>query len=250
MTAFTSIVGVTLRQLTGRKRMIGFGILSLMPALLLYFAAKARVLDGVDSDLGGLIVSPFFTIVLPLIALVLAGSALGDERKDKTLSFLVLRPIRRIEIAAAKTVAASAVSSALGIFGAAALTVAYVASGGDFGVLPALVVGATITCVVYSAVFVLLGFAVSRPTLTGLIYLLIFENSIVTALPSLAASSPWRIGLAATIDLLPEGLPALEIVGAIGDLPPSLPDAGLRTVAMVILAVGVCTVLLRRTDSV
>jgi ABC-type transport system involved in multi-copper enzyme maturation permease subunit len=250
MTAFAAITKVTFRQLTERKRVIGFGVLSIVPAALLFFSARGRVGGGVDSDLAAALVTPFFNIVLPLIALVMAGSALGDERKDKTLSFLVLRPRARVEIAAAKTLAACLVATAFGAFAGLALTVAYMGAGGGPSVLPAILVGATISSFFYGAVFVLLGYAATRPTLIGLVYLLFFESVVVGEIPGLAATSPWRVGLAATIDLFPQGFPGREIQAAIGVLPASALGSGLRTVTVVIVSILVCATLLKRTDSV
>jgi ABC-2 type transport system permease protein len=250
MTAFLSIIRVTIRQLAGRKRVVGFGVLSLVPAGLLFAASRARELEGIDTDLAGLVVTPFFAVVLPLTALILAGSALSDERRDKTLSFLVLRPIGRLQIAVAKTVAATAVSVGFALFGSVALCLTYVGVGGQINVLPAIAVGAALVCSLYSALFVLLGNVTSRPTLVGLLYVLFFENTLVTELPRLAPASPWRVGLAATIDLMPQGFPARAILGAIGDLAPSAPSALGATAATVVIAVGICAILLKRTDSV
>ncbi|MFC1575062.1 ABC transporter permease [Gemmatimonadota bacterium] len=250
MIAFAAIIRVTIRQLAGRKRVIGFGLLSLVPAGLLFAASRARELEGIDTDLGVLAVTPFFAVVLPLISLILAGSALSDERRDKTLSFLVLRPISRLQIALAKTVAATAVSVAFALLGAVALCLVYVAVGGQINVLPAIMVGATLTCVLYSAVFVLLGNVTSRPTLIGLLYVLFVENVLVVELPRLASGSPWRVGLAATMDLMPQGFPARALLGAIGDLAVSAPNALVATAATAVIAVGICTFLLRQTDSV
>ena len=250
MRAFASIIRVTIRQLTGRKRTIGFGLLSLVPAGLLLAASRARELEGIDTDLGVLMVAPFFSVVLPLTALILAGSALSDERRDKTLSFLVLRPISRLQIAVAKTAAATVVSVGFALLGATALSLMYVGVGGQIDVLPAIAVGATLVCVLYSAAFVLLGNLTTRPTLLGLLYVWFIEIVMVDELPRLAPGSPWRVGLAATIDLMPEDFPARAMLGAIGDLAPSWPAACGATAAAAVVAVGLCTLLLKRTDSV
>ena len=250
MTAFASIVQVTIRQLTGRTRVAGFGLLSLLPAGLLYAASRAREVEGIDTDLSGLMVSPFFSVVVPLTALILAGAALSDERRDKTLSFLVLRPISRLQIASAKTLAACAMSVGFALLGSTALSLTYVAVGGQINVLPAIAAGAALACVLYGAVFVLLGNVVSRPTLIGLVYVLFVENVLVDELPRLASLSPWRVGLAATIDLAPQGFPARALLGAIGDLAPSAPSALGATAVTVVVAVAICSILLRRSDSV
>ena len=250
MTSFAAIVRVTIRQLTGRKRVIGFALLSLLPATLLYLASRAREVEGIDTDLGGLLVNPFFAIVLPLTALMLAGSALGDERRDKTLSFLVLRPLSRVQIALGKTVAACSVSIAFAVLGTVALTLTYVAVGGQINVLPAILAGAVLVCVLYGSIFVLLGNVVKRPTIAGVLYVLFIEQVLVDELPRLSPLSPWRVGFAATVDLMPQGFPARAQLGAIGELAPSAPGALFATVVTAVVAVGICAALLRRTDSV
>lgn len=250
MRAFAAITGVSVKQLTDRRRMIGFALLSLVPAAFLLMAARGRAPEGVDSDLGLLLVTPLFSVVLPLITLVLAGSALGDERNEKTLSFLTLRPVARTSITGAKSLAASAVAAALAALGALALVGVYMGMGGSAAVLPAILVGTTIACLIYGAGFTLLGLVVSRPTLVGLVWVLLLENTIATNVPGMAAASPWRIGLAATLDLLPTGYPARELYGAIGYLDPSFAGAALRMVVIVGLSVGVGALVLRRTDAV
>ena len=250
MSAPSAIVRTTVRQLTGRSRMIGFGLLSLVPAALLLAASRAREGAGLDTDLGGLLVTPFFALVVPLITLILASSALGDERRDKTLSFVVLRPIGPLQLVLAKTLATFLVSMGYALVGAAALAVTYVALGGRLDVLPAMLAGAALVCALYSSIFVLLGSVFARATLVGLAYVLFVENVLVVELPRLSSGSPWRVGLAATIDLMPSTFPVRSILGAIGDLEPSAPLALFATAVTASIAVALCTALLARTDSV
>lgn len=250
MTSFAAIVRVTLQQLLGRKKLLGFGLLNLSPAFLLLVAARARTQGGLDTDLGGLVVAPFFSIVVPVTALILAGSALGDERRDKTLSFLVLRPIGRLQIVVAKTLAASIASIGFTLLGTIALAAVYAAAGGRLNVVGSIFTGGAVVCVAYSALFVLLGNITSRPTVVGLLYILFIENSLIPELPRLAPVSPWRIGLAATIDLMPQDYPARAILGAIGELIPSVQNAVLATTVIVLVTVALNTLLLKTVDSV
>jgi ABC-2 type transport system permease protein len=250
VTTFLAIIRVTLQHLMGRRKVLGFGLLSLTPATLLFFAARARVGPGLDTDLGAMVVSPFFSIVLPVTALILRGSALGDERRDKTLSFLVLRPISRLQIVVAKTIAASTASVAFALVGTAALALTYATGGGQPNVMPSIFAGAVVICVTYSALFVLLGNVSSRPTVIGLIYILFVENTLVQELPRLGPASPWRIGLATTIDLMPEDYPALALLGGIGELVPSWYNALLATTGILIVTIALGTLLLRKTDAV
>lgn len=250
MTPFIAVVRVTARQLTGRARLLGFGLLSLVPALLLLAVSRSAEPAALDLELGALLVAPFFALVIPITTLILAGAALGDERRDKTLSFLVLRPVSRLEIAAAKSAAAAAVSTGFAILGTLALSLTWFALGGSLDVFPPIALGATLACVMYSAVFVLLGNVVVRSTLVGLLYVLFFETLMVQELPRLASASLWRIGLGATMDMMPAHFPARALLGALGEWIPSLSSALLVTGSISIVTVGLCTLLLKRTDAI
>lgn len=245
-----AIVRVTARQLTGRSRLLGFGLLSLVPAGLLAAASRSADPGALDLELGVLLVVPLFALVIPITTLILATAALGEERRDKTLSFLVLRPISRLEIAVAKTLAAMAVSTGFALLGALALSLVWVAVGGTMDVFLPMVLGATLACVMYSAVFVLLGNVFARSTLVGLLYVLFFETVMVDELPRLASASLWRIGLGATLDTMPARFPARALLGAMGNWVPSLGSALIVTTTLAVITVALSTVLLSRRDAV
>src|SRR5690606_6293075 len=171
-------------------------------------ASRSAHPTALDLELGVLLVVPLFALVIPITTLILATAALGEERRDKTLSFLVLRPISRLEIALAKTLAAALVSTGFAILGAFALSLTWMAvGGGAFDVFPAMVLGSTAACAMYSAGFVLLGNLAARPTLVGLLYVLYFESVMVDSFSRLAAASLWRISLGATLDTMPAHFP-------------------------------------------
>lgn len=250
MTPLLAMVRVTARQLAGRSRLLGFALLSVVPAALLAAASRSAEATAMDLEMGVLLVMPLFALVIPVITLILAASALGDERRDKTLSFLVLRPISRLEIAAAKTLAAALVSTAFAVVGAIALSAVWVALGGGLDVLPSIVVGAALACVMYSAVFVLVGNVLARATLVGLLYVLFFEMVMVEELPRLAAGSLWRIGLGATLDTMPAHFPARALLPALGEWVPSLSSAAIIAGVILLVTVAICTLLLNRTDAI
>lgn len=250
MTPFIAMVRVTARQLAGGSRLLGFGLLSVVPAVLLAAASRSAERGAMDLELGVLLVMPLFALVIPVITLILATSALGDERRDKTLSFLVLRPISRLEIVAAKTMAAALASTGFALVGALALSMTWLAVGGALDVLPPILVGAALACVMYSAVFVLVGNVLARATLVGLLYVLFFEMVLVGELPRLASGSLWRIGLGATLDTMPAHFPARALLGALGEWVPSLSSAGIIAGAIVVVAVTLCTLVLKRADAV
>jgi ABC-2 type transport system permease protein len=250
MTQWLAIVRVTIGQLTGRARVLGFGLLSLVPAVLLGAVSRSANARALDLELGVLLVVPFFALVIPITTLILASSALGDERRDKTLSFLTLRPISRLAIVVAKISAAALVSMAFALLGTVALSVTWRVLGGSLDVFPAITLGAMLASVMYSAVFVLLGNVLARSTLAGLLYVLFFEYVIVNELPRLAGGSLWRISLGATLETLPAHFPARALLGALGEWVPSVGSALLVMSTIALITVASCTVLLKRTDAV
>ena len=250
MTPLLAIVRVTARQLTGRSRVLGFGLLNLMPAVLLAAASRSAESTALDLEFGVLLVVPLFALVIPITTLILASSALGDERRDKTMSFLLLRPVSRLEIVVAKMIAAAGVSIGFALWGALALCVTWVAVGGRIDVFPSIAFGAALACVMYSAVFVLVGNVVVRSTLVGLLYVLFFESVVVDELSRLAGASLWRIGLGATLETMPSHFPARALLGALGDWIPSVGSALIITTVTAVTAATICTLLLKRTDAV
>lgn len=250
MTPLLAIVRVTIRQLTGRARLLGFSLLNVVPAPLLAAVSRAANPAALDLELGVLLVLPYFALVIPITTLILASSALGEERRDKTLSFLVLRPISRLEIALAKGIAATTLSIGFAWLGALALSLTWLAVGGSFDVFPSIVLGATLACVMYSTVFVLLGNVVVRATLVGLLYILFFEIIIVDNLPRLAPASLWRISLGATLDTMPTHFPARALLAALGNWVPSLGSALIVTSAVALITIGMSAIFLHRTDAV
>jgi ABC-2 type transport system permease protein len=250
MTPFLAIVRVTVRQLTGRARLLGFGLLSLVPALLLAAASRSAVREALDLELGVLLVVPLFALVIPVTTLILASSALGEERGDRTLSFLLLRPISRVQIVAAKTLAAAVTATGFALLATLALCLVWMALGGGLDVFPAVALGATLACVMYSGVFVLVGNLLARATLVGMLYVLFFEYVIVEELPRLAGGSLWRIGLGATLSTMPSHFPARALLGAMGTWVPSVGSALIVASVIAIVTVAICSVLLKRMDAV
>ena len=250
MRQLLAIVRVTILQLTGRPRLIGFSLLNLVPAPLLAAVSRAANPDALDLELGVLLVVPFFALVVPITTLILASSALGEERRDKTLTFLVLRPISRFRIALAKAIAAATVSIGFATLGALALSLTWVAVGGSFDIFPSILLGATLAGVMYSAVFLLLGNVAHRATLVGLIYILFFETVVIEGLPRIATASLWRISLGATLDTMPTHFPARALLAALGDWVPSVGSALIVASTVVVVTIGLCTLLLHRTDAV
>ncbi|MEN8042037.1 MAG: hypothetical protein ABFR95_11100, partial [Actinomycetota bacterium] len=90
-----ALLTVSISQALPKKRTLLLGLLELAPAAVYLMATTSRTeafaLEGAV-QIGG---SILFSLVLPVVTIVLAAGALGSERRDQTLSFIALRPIPR-----------------------------------------------------------------------------------------------------------------------------------------------------------
>ncbi len=224
-----------------------FGALALFPGLIFFLNSdddNSRALLGSFKDAADF----HFSLAVPVTALILAAAALGAERRDLTLSFVVLRPISRLTIAGAKLAAAFSAALVLNAAGALTLSILYGVRGSEWAYLLPLVVGSALATMVYCAIFVPLGYLSERSTLIGLAYVLVWENGIVGALGVLGVTSPWRIGYSAFVALAPEPILSRLEEFTLADLSPSAPTALVQTAAFVIASASLLTWILRRRD--
>jgi ABC-2 type transport system permease protein len=222
------------------------GLLQLAPAGI-YLASttnrtEAFALQGAV-EVGGAI---FFSLVLPVVSIVVAAGVLGSERRDQTLSFIALRPIPRISIATAKVLAAVFAAFAVNAVGAVALAGAHTIRFGDAQLFVGLLLGALVATTAYAAIFVPLGFLTDRAVIVGMAYLLVFENGIAFALPGLASMSPWRLGVATFGALTPDA--AVYTNESVGNLELSASQSGLTALIFLVAGIAATSILLRTRD--
>lgn len=127
-------------------------------------------------------------IAVPITALVFAVASLGDLRDDGTLVYVWLRPLRRVELALAASMASAELVVPLNL----AVVGAVVLLGGQPGLLPAAALAALLATAAYVALFVALGLRTSRSLLWGLGYLLLIEGFLSRFSDQIAAISVRR----------------------------------------------------------
>jgi ABC-2 type transport system permease protein len=115
----------------------------------------------------------YLGFLLPLFTLAFASGAMGTEREDRTLIWLLSRPLPRSAIYLAKFVGVLPWCLVVAFAGFSALCLA----GGELGIRafvtfwPAVIAGA----VAFSALFHLIGAVFRRPAVLGLVYIFFFE---------------------------------------------------------------------------
>lgn len=248
MTAARAIFRVTIRQLLTKKRVAGFLLMALLPSLLQTLIPESSF-EGPEQALLEVAIGTLLSLIIPITAIVLASSALGDERSDKTLSFVTLRPVSRYTIAAAKIAATAVAASSFAAAGAIALSVTYIVDGGTGNPTIGLVAAGILSAILYAVIVTPLGYVTKRATIAALSYLVLIDNLIIGAIPSLASSSPWRVGLAGGSDLLSDSFTSTTALDAIGSLEPSIGVALVQVVGTIAVMTAVLGLLLSRLDN-
>jgi len=247
MTGPLAIVKVTLRQLLGGRRLVVLGLLGLIPGVIVWLTTSNRSPEGVfDVYHDGGVIAILFLVVMPISSIVLGSAALGDERRDGTLSFLVVRPLPRSYITTAKLIAAWIAAATVSAMSGAFASIAVSIRASDWSTFVPTSVGLAIGAGCYTAVFIVLGHLTSRAVLMGLIYLFVWETGISFAAPALSNVSLFRIGLSAYAGLVPESQSVLaEPLGAIA---PGVGGAAAKLAVLGVLAVLATASLLRNRD--
>jgi ABC-2 type transport system permease protein len=190
----SAVFVLTVRQLAGSRRIwlvLGLVSFPLLAGLLFQVAdADATPAEFADDVTRVMLVSA----ILPLVMLLLATAAFGNEVGDRTLVYLVTKPIARWRIVVPKLLASVTVGGVPVALGGA-LAVAVIEGGGGGGALATgagLLAGAT----AYAAIFTWAGLATRHALLIGLVYVFIWEAALAAYLDGIRFLSVRRYTLA------------------------------------------------------
>ena len=172
------IFRLALRQLAGPRRLGLISVLAALPvalsALVAAFADGGESFDRnyINTLLDGMLIAG----ILPIVTMALATAAFGDELEDRTLSYLVLKPISHISIVLPKLLASIVIAGPLLILSGVLATVL----GLDVGVRGATAVALAIFAglVAYATIFTWAGLISSRALAFALVYVFLWEGLI------------------------------------------------------------------------
>lgn len=222
------ITSVTLRQVGRQRRMLLLWLLAAIPvtvAVIFRFAAG----PGADHEaftvgiLGDFVVN----LVLPLSALLVGTSALGQDLEDGTVVYLLAKPLARWRIIAAKLLAAWLLTYSVVL--ASVLATGGAVLGGDAPqVLVAFAIATAFGTLAYVTVFVTLSLRFSRALVIGLAYVFVWEallSRFIVGVQFLSVRA-YTIGIAGGITEWPSSLRFSSVLG---------PNHALVLVAIVVL---------------
>jgi ABC-2 type transport system permease protein len=186
------VTTLTVRQFTGGRTARLALVLSLIPALFaaIYVARPWEVTPTEFTiDLFRELVVP---TLLPIVVLIPATAAFGNELEDGTLSYLLMKPVSRLRLVLGKYAAMLLVTIPALLIGLAITTL--IASrgpdAGDLGRVLVAMAGASAAAVaLLGAVFLLVSLLIPRALLAGMIYIFAWESLLGRFLPGVRAIS-------------------------------------------------------------
>lgn len=186
------VTTLTVRQFTGGRTARLLLLLGLIPALFAAIYALRPWGQTPDEFLTDLFRELVVPTLLPILVLLPATAAFGNELEDGTLPYLVMKPVSRLRLVLGKYAAVLAVTIPALLIGLGVTTL--IASRGpgaaDLGPLYVAMAGSTVAAVVLlAAVFLLVSLVIPRALLAGMVYIFAWESLLGRFLPGVRAVS-------------------------------------------------------------
>jgi ABC-2 type transport system permease protein len=221
-----TIAKITVRGLLGKRRYL---LLLLLPALLVGLTALGAATGEPAADWAPATFDALgFSVVVPLVALIVGAGVLGTEIDDGTLPHILAKPLVRREIIMTKLVVA--VIATLAAVVPAMLISGVLAEGPRLAA--GLAVGAALAGTAYSALFLVLSLVSTRPVLIGLGYILVWEGVLGSFVGGTRVLAIRQYGLAVA-----DGVAGSDLVTGRVNVVAALVLATLMTVGATVLAV-------------
>lgn len=173
------IYRLTLRSILDGRKVLALVALALVPVIAAVIFASAGELDP-RIFWARLLQRLVIPTVTAFIAVVLGASAIGDEREDGTILFLVATPISRLSLVLTKILASWTVTMALLVPAVIAAGLISLGSRADAEQILWPLVGVALSALCYCAVTAWLSMLSRRPVVIGVLYILLWEGSIAT----------------------------------------------------------------------
>src|SRR5215218_2160927 len=171
-----SVYRLTLRQLSGKWRLVIMTVLAAMPVVIATLMLMDKSAPSVEQFETAILGAMLAGSIAPLVVLAIAAAAFGNEVEDRTLANLTLSPVPRWKIALPKLLATITVAAPF--IALSALLTAHLAFLGDASATTAVVVSAIVGVAMYAFLFVWLGLVSTQAIGIGLLYIVLWEGFI------------------------------------------------------------------------
>lgn len=169
-----AVYQLTLRQLSGRWRLLIMTVLAAMPVVIATLMLRSAHAPSVTEFETAILSAMLAGSIAPLVVLAIAAAAFANETEDRTLANLTLSPIPRWQIVLPKLLAAITIAGPF--IAVSAFATSYVAFLGDMTATVAVTTSAIVGVLLYSSAFVWLGLVTTQAIGIGLLYIVLWEG--------------------------------------------------------------------------
>lgn len=169
-----SVFLLTLRQLTGRWRLLIMTVLASLPVIMAVLTLRDDDAPSVGQFESVVFSGMLAGSILPLIVLAIAAAAFSNEIEDRTIANLTLAPIPRWQIVVPKLLATITIAAPFIV--ASAFLTSHVAFLADARATIAVVAASLVGVALYASVFVWLGLVSTQAIGVGLLYIVLWEG--------------------------------------------------------------------------
>lgn len=169
-----AVYQLTLRQLTGRWRLLVMALLAALPAIMAWLLLRSSSGPSVGEFEMIVLSAMLAGSITPLVVLATAGAAFANEVEDKTLANLTLAPLPRWQIALPKLLAV--ITIAAPFMAVSAFLTSHVAFLADLRATLAVTLATVAAVALYASAFVWLGLWTTQAIGIGLLYIVIWEG--------------------------------------------------------------------------
>ncbi len=169
------IFQLTLRQLLGRWRVLLIVFLASLPTLIVLLT-KSQDPENAAYNQGfveGMIDAMIIGGIMPIVTMTVATAAFGNELEDRTLYYLVLKPLSRVHVVLAKLLATFVLAAPVVV---ASGVVATALIGADAGAVLTVGIALLAGVAAYASIFTWAGIITPRALSYGLVYVLVWEG--------------------------------------------------------------------------
>jgi ABC-2 type transport system permease protein len=171
-----AVYHLTLRQLTGRWRLLIMTVLALLPVAIAALMLQDQRAPSVEEFEAAVLSAMLAGSIGPLVVLAIAGAAFANETEDRTIANLTLSPLPRWQLVVPKLLAAITIAGPF--LAASAFATSHLAFIGDARATFAVTVSAIVGVAMYASVFVYLGLVTTHAIGIGLLYIVMWEGFI------------------------------------------------------------------------
>lgn len=169
-----SVYLLTLRQLSGRWRILIMTVLATLPVLIAVLMLRSSDAPSVREFETGILSAMLAGSILPLVVLAIAAAAFSNEIEDRTLANLTLAPLPRWQIVVPKLLAC--ITIAAPFIAVCAIATSHIAYLADMRATVAVTIAALAGVAMYASAFVWLGLVSGQAIGIGLLYIVLWEG--------------------------------------------------------------------------